>query len=266
MRNRFFGIYYKHQSLNGYVLAVIVSNANEGHMIQIVTNEKSYQILDTKSVQVSFQGIRFDIHQKDITLVGEIKYGALLEPKKDIMSYYRYLPIECKHNIYSMYHPLSGEIQLDGKRISFDKGNGYIEGDQGRNFPTKYIWLNAIDSTSSLTLAIASIPLGFKTITGITCLIEHQKKEYRFGTYNFAKAKVIEPNHLVIKKGRYLLDVVIDSKSGHALKAPVKGNMIRTIHECPSVSIIYKLTYGDKILLEMRHPYASYEYVFDQEG
>lgn len=263
-KKKFFGIYYKHQTVDGFTLAVIISKSNEGRMIQLITNEKSYLIHDTNSITASFGGIHFDVDQEDIKIKGELFYGPLLKPKKDIMSYYRYLPIECKHNIYSMYHSLSGKIVLNGKEYVFDKGNGYMEGDQGRNFPTKYLWLNAIDEEASLTLAIASIPLGLFTITGITCLLEHKNKEYRFGTYNFAKALCIQKDHVVVKKGKYTLEILVDKKEGHGLKAPVKGDMIRVIHEAPCVPLTYTLKYKDQVILEKKHPYASFEYVFDK--
>ena len=134
-----------------------------------------------------------------------------------------------------MNHPLSGSLVINGKTISFDNGNGYIEGDKGRNFPHQYLWFNASSKENSITLAVASIPLGLIKIIGTTGLIVNNNKEYRFGTYNFAKAKVIEKNHVVIKRGKTILEIFIDDNTGHALKAPVKGNMVRTIHECPSV-------------------------------
>ena len=65
------------------------------------------------------------------------------------------------------------------------------------------------------------------------------RKNKFFGTYNFAKAKVISRNHVVITKGQYVLDINIDDNSGHALKAPIKRDMVRYIHECPSVKITY---------------------------
>ena len=111
MKNKFFGIYYKHQTKNGYTLAVISSTSNEGDMIQVIDNDKSYQIIDITSVKVSFKGISFDINQEDISIKGYLTYGPLSKPNKDVMSYYRYLPIECKHNIYSMglFENLTGE-------------------------------------------------------------------------------------------------------------------------------------------------------------
>ena len=85
MKNRFFGIYYKHQSIDGYTFAVIVSTSNEGDMVQIVDNDKSYQVKDIKSVEASFTGIKLNVQQDDINIVGELKYGPLTKPKKDVM-------------------------------------------------------------------------------------------------------------------------------------------------------------------------------------
>ena len=264
MRKGFFGIYYKHQTVDGLVLATIVSTSNGEDMVQIIVNEKAYQIKDISSVKASFEGISYDIHQDDLELVGKISYGPLLKTRKNVMSYYRFLPIECKHSIYSMYHELNGEVILNGKTISFDKGNGYMEGDRGRSFPSEYLWLNASSKEASFTLAIADIPLGLFHIKGITCMIEHNGKEYRFGTYNFAKAKLISKEHIIIKKGKYTLEVFPFSKKAHGLKAPVKGEMVRTIHECPSMEIRYTLKYKDDLILDITHPFASYEYVFKE--
>lgn len=265
-KNRFFGIYYKHQSRDGYTIAVISSTSNEGNMIQVITNDKAYLIKDISQVKIedNFRGMSFDIHQEDLSIVGHITYGELLSPKKDIMSYYRYLPIECKHQIYSMYHEISGSLIINGTSINFDNGNGYIEGDKGRNFPKEYLWLNAINKEASITLAVATIPLGIATIRGVTCLIEYKGKEYRFGTYNFAKAKVISKNHILITKGKYILDISIDENNSHPLKAPVKGDMVRYIHECPSVSIRYILKKKNDVLMDIKHPFASFEYVFGE--
>ena len=163
-----------------------------------------------------------------------------------------------------MYQDISGTLKINNVDICFDNGNGYIEGDKGRNFPKEYLWLNAINNEASLTLAVATIPLGLINIIGITSLIEYQSKEYRFGTYNFAKATLISKNHITVKKGKYILDISIDDFNGLPLKAPVKGDMVRYIHECPSVSIRYTLTKNGKILMDISHPYASFEYTFKE--
>ena len=51
-KNRFFGIYYKHQSRDGYTIAVITSTSNEGNMIQVITNDKAYLIKDISEVKI----------------------------------------------------------------------------------------------------------------------------------------------------------------------------------------------------------------------
>lgn len=265
MRKGFFGIYYKHQTINGYVLAVIVSTSNGVDMVQVVANDKSWNIKDIKSVKASFKGIELSIHQDDLSLEGHISYGELLKTKKHVMSYFRFLPIECKHDIYSMNHTLSGSVILNGKTLDFTDGNGYIEGDKGRSFPEEYLWLNTSSKNDSLTLAVADIPFGLFHFKGVLSLLVHNDKQYRFGTYNFATAKKISREHIVIKKGRYILEVfILDDKLGHGLKAPKMGDMVRTIHECPSMKIRYILKKKDDVIVDYTYPYASFEYVFDK--
>lgn len=263
MKKRFWGIYYKYQSLDGFTIATIDSYSNEGHMIQIITDEKSYLVKDDSSVKTSMEGIEFNVHQEDLDLVGQIKNLNHLKPKKNIMSYYRFLPIECKHQIYSMHQDLEGKITINGKDVDFDKGHGYIEGDKGRNFPTEYLWFNASNNEAAVTLAIATIPLGLFTIKGSTCMVEHNGKEYRFGTYNFAKPVKISREEIVLKKGKYLLAIIPENDNpAHALKAPVKGDMVRYIHECPAMKARIILTKKGETIFDVVHPHASLEYVF----
>lgn len=264
MHKRFYGTYYKHQSVDGYTIAVIDSHSNEGHLIQVIDNDKSYLVKDVSSVTISKEGISFDVHQDDLDIVGNIKYGEFLEPKKDVMSYYRYLPIECKHEINSMNHALSGHIEINNRHISFDNGNGYIEGDRGRNFPTKYVWINTSNKELSATIAVATIPLGLFTIIGVTSLIVHNNKEYRFGTYNFTKAVKVSRDEVILKKGKYILTVkVVEDFNGHPLKAPVKGDMIRYIHECPSLKTRISLKKKDNPIFDIDCPFTSFEYVWE---
>ncbi len=262
-KNRFFGIYYKHQSVSGYTLSVIDSFSNEGKMVQIITSDKAYLLKDTSQINISKEGIEFSINQEDLKISGSIKYQNLSKPNKDIMSYFRYLPIECKHNIYSMHHDISGNLLINNESISFDNGDGYMEGDEGRNFPKEYLWFNASKSDSSITLAIADIPLGLFHILGNTCLIKYKDKEYRFGTYNFSKVKKLSRKEIILKKGSYTLEInILDDSSFHPLKAPKKGDMICYIHECPSLPARYILKKKNDILIDTTHPFASFEYMF----
>ena len=259
-KNRFVGTYYKHQTKDGFTITLIVSKSNEGEMMQIITNERSYIVEDTSSINASFKGIEFNVDQYDLKLEGFIVYGPLGKPKKDIMSIYRHLPMECKHTIYSMHHRLHGKITLNGKEIVFIEGVGYIEGDEGKNFPSKYLWFNAVDSKTSITAMVADVRVGLMKIMGSTCLIKHRGKEYRFGTYNFAKVDVILGKFVVISKGKYKLSIEIEEEGdSQNLRAPIAGNMTRIIKESVSVKARYILTEKNKVIMDISHPYASFE-------
>lgn len=265
MKNKFFGIYYKYQSPIGDTFAVITSTSNEGDMVQIITSEGSFLVGEKSKVEVSLTQISLDVHEDGLEMRGNIECSNFMKPKKDIMSYYRALPIECKHQIYSMHHDLKGKVTLNGKEIDFDGGDGYIEGDKGRNFPNQYLWFNASNQQIAITLAIATIPLGLFSILGSTCLLRYQGKEYRFGTYNFARVKKISKDGVILKKSGYLLRILIlDDNKGHRLKAPVKGDMVRHIHECPSLKARIILERKGAAILDVVHPYSSFEYVFDE--
>lgn len=261
-KNYFFGKYYKCQNIDGFTIAFIDSISNEGKMVQIINNEKSYLVNKIEDIEIDDNHIKCHIDQDDIKIEGELIFSNYIRIKKDIMSYFRFLPIECKHHIYSMNHDVNGKLIINGKEILFKDGDGYTEGDKGRNFPNKYLWLNSSKKDCSLTLAIATIPLGIKTIKGITCLVKDKKKEYLFGTYNFAKLIKLDKFHIIIKKCKYILEVKINEFIAHKLKAPVKGKMVRYIHESPSVEIRYTLKHKDKILIDKIDKFASYEYMF----
>lgn len=263
-KNRFFGKYYKFIADDGYTFALIISAANEGDMLQLVTPSKGYFVKDTKSVEVIDNKININIYEDDISLVGTLTLGELHPLSKKVMGPFTYLPMECRHEIYSMYHTVNGLLTLnDNRKLSFTDALGYIEGDSGTNFPKNYIWYNSITDKATVTIAVATIPLlGFIKFTGLLCFIKSKDFEYRFCTYNGGKVLSKSPNKIVIKKGKYLLELSISSLGGHDLKAPVKGNMIRYIKENINVPTHYKLTYKDKDILNIEDKLSSLEYMY----
>ena len=180
------------------------------------------------------------------------------------MGPFRHFPMECVHEIYSMYHKVNGELSLNNDRtLSFTNALGYIEGDSGTNFPKNYIWYNSILEDVNVTLAIATIPLfGFIKFTGLLCFIKGKDFEYRFCTYNNGKIKKKDPSQIIIKKGKYRFILDIPFIGGHNLKAPHKGNMSRYIKENINIHTSYTLLYKDKILLDKDDPLSSLEYMY----
>lgn len=263
MKNHFFGKYYKFISDDGYTFALIVSTANEGDMLQLVTPTKGFFIDDSKSVSITDNVIDIDINQDDISLKGRLELGELHPLDKKVMGPFTYLPMECHHEIYSMYHTVNGSVLLNGKELLFTDSLGYIEGDSGVNFPRKYIWYNSVTDKGTVTLAIATIPLlGFINFTGLLCFIKTKDKEYRFTTYNNGKIVSKSEKEIIIKKGKYRFVLTIPYIGGHDLKAPVKGNMIRYIKENINIHTSYKLLYKEETILEVDDPLSSLEYMY----
>lgn len=264
-KNYFCGKYFKHVSPNGDVLSIIVAKSSlDGDILQVVFDGCSYQLTNTSSVRVGKWGISFDVNEKDINIHGHITYGQLHKPKKHIMSFFRFLPIECKHDVYSMYHTLNGSISINEKEIDFQDGIGYIEGDKGRSFPSKYLWINSSKYEDAFVLAIADIPLFGFHILGMTALLSFNNKEYRFGTYNFAKAICYKEDKIMIKQGSYTFRIDIIHKKGAPLRAPISGKMSRTIHECLQTESHFVLYKRNKVIHEGFSDITSYEYVMDE--
>ena len=262
-KNYFFGKYYKFISNDGYTFALIVSTANEGDMLQLVTPTKGYFIDDTKSVSIHDNVVDIDIHQDDISLKGRLELGELHPLSKKVMGPFSYLPMECVHEIYSMYHTVNGSLLLNNRKLLFTDARGYIEGDSGTNFPKKYIWYNSVTEYGTVTLAIATIPLlGFINFTGLLCFFKTKDKEYRFTTYNNGKIVSKSEKEIIIRKGKYRFILSIPYIGGHDLKAPVKGNMVRYIKENINVPTSYKLLYKGDTLLEVDDELSSLEYMY----
>ena len=264
MKNRFFGKYHKFISDNGYVFACIASRANEGDMLQVITPDGSHLIEDAGSFCADGGSFSFNVKTEGLSIKGELTSGEPHPLKKRVMGPFSFLPMECRHEIYSMYHTLDGVLVINGEKHTFTGSPGYTEGDSGVNFPERYIWYNSVSEKCSVTMAIATIPLlGFIHFTGILCFIRHGSREHRLCTYNFARASEISKERIVIKKGKKTFTLELGDAGGHELKAPVKGNMDRYIKESITLKTRFRLTENGTIALECEDELSSLEYMWD---
>ena len=264
MKNRFYGKYYKFISDSGHVLACILSHTNEGDMIQIIMDSGSYFIDDMNAVVVSSNTVTFNVNSSDITINGKLELGKLSPLKSKVMGPFTYLPLECKHSIYSMKHTINGKLVINGTEYTYTNSLGYIEGDSGKSFPKKYIWYNSVTEKATVTMAVATVVvMGFIKFKGLLCFIKDNDKEYKICTYNFGKIKSISKNSVVLKKGKYSFILEYKLEEGHKLKAPVKGNMDRFIKESITTKTKYKLLYKGKTILDIEDELSSLEYVWE---
>ena len=105
-------------------------------------------------------------------------------------------------------------------------------------------------------LSVADIPMAGIRFTGIIGVVLWRGKEYRI-------PDVKRQNKMVrVKQGSLELDVRLLETSGHPLKAPLKGDMARTIHESASCRAFYQLCKGDHTLFAFETNRASFEFEY----
>ena len=141
-KNNFFkGWYFKCMS-NDKTIAFIPSyhiiNNKKYAFLQIITDNSVYNIpydfltYDEKPLRVNIgkcifseKGIKLNICNDKINIIGELKFYKLHPIKYDIMGPFKFIPfMQCRHSIYSMCHNITGKISINGQNISFENGTG----------------------------------------------------------------------------------------------------------------------------------------------
>ena len=210
----------------------------------------------------SSKGVTLDLPE----LRGSISFESPLDPwpvkplSPGIMGWFGAVPfMECFHGIVSFGHDLAGELTVEGKKVSFAGGRGYIEKDWGRAFPSGYVWLhsNHIDSDpeASLIGSVAIIPWIGRPFRGYIVGLKHSGRLHRWTTYNGAKELelTITDTHvqwqLSSKDGQLTLSA--DRVRGGLLHAPIRTEMHQRVDETLDAVIHIKHTDRDgRVLLE----------------
>lgn len=280
----FEGWYFKHQNPQGQTLALIPAFHidSDGHRtasLQVISKDQSWWLeypeaqlkvshlpFQVQMGQSSFGSLGIDLHiQRDgLSLCGALQYGSFTTLQSDIMGPFRFFAgMQCAHGVISMGHPLCGTLELNGERLDFSNGIGYIETDRGRSFPRAYLWTQCVwggSERSSLMLAVATIPLPAGGFTGCICSVFYGGREYRLATYRGAKIEAWSPSGTVIRQGKYRLEVELLNERRQALRAPEEGRMERTIHESLCAKVRYSFWHGNSLLFQHTDPTASFEY------
>ena len=277
----FEGWYFKCQAPDGRSVALIPAfhiseNGEQSASIQVVTDKQAWYLDYPVSVFTASQdslhieigencfsdaGLHLNVEQEDLTLHGRVEFGPLQMLKSDIMGPFRWLAnMECAHSVISMKHTLQGQLELNGSVFNFSGGNGYMESDRGRSFPSTYLWTQCLWDNCSLMLSVATIPLGKLHFTGCICGIILQGKEYRLATYRGVRILDWGCKGAVLCQGKYRLEVELLEQKAQPLRAPSDGNMSRTIHESLCARVRYRFWQGNALLFDHTDDGASFEY------
>lgn len=146
-------------------------------------------------------GFELDIDDDRRTVKGRI---GLVDPtpwpvsptSPGIMGWYGWIPwMECNHGVLSLDHGLAGDLEVDGRTMTFDGGRGYVEKDWGASFPRGYVWMqtNHFGHTgTSLVASIAIVPWLFSAFPGFFAGLLHDGRLHRFATYTGAKTRRLQ--------------------------------------------------------------------------
>ncbi|MCF0147663.1 MAG: hypothetical protein HUJ77_04610 [Clostridium sp.] len=280
----FEGWYFKHQSKELSISFIpginIKRNGDKYAFIQIITENKSYNIkYDYKDFSISkdkltikikdnifsLNGIIINIKNKDINIKGQLIYNNITTIKGDIMGPFAHFPfMECFHGVLSLNHTVEGSLFINYEEFKFNEDKGYIEKDWGRSFPDKYLWVQSNyfnNNDLSIMVSIANIPfLGFKFI-GCIAIVYYEGKEYRLATYNGVKIISYNEKEVIIRKGKYRLEIEIEELHPQKLLAPNSGEMIRTITENIACKARFKFYKGNKLIFNLNSDKTSFEYI-----
>lgn len=295
-KNYFEGWYFKNTNSEegiSFIPGISIEEDNKKSFIQVITNNSSYFInynIDDFKFNInpfyikiannifSKDGVRIDINdeEQNLSVYGDIQYSDsknirtnFLNP--NIMGPFSYVPfMECNHAILSMQNNACGFININNKQINFNNDLGYIEKDWGCSFPKDYIWCQANNfdkSNCSFMLSIADIPFKMFNFKGLICVLIIDNKEFKFTTYNNSKLVKCDVNNnflnIILKKGKYILDIKSNYEMGNRLSAPVRGKMEKDIFESISSLISVTLKEDNNIIFSDTSKNCGLEIVND---
>lgn len=202
----------------------------------------------------SSRGIDLDLDAQDWTMKGSLRFGPLTPwpvswRAPGIMGWYAWMPfMQCYHGVVSLDHALQGEMAINGKRIDFSGGRGYIEKDWGRSFPHAYIWLQSNHFAApgtSLMASVAVIPWLRGAFPGFIIGLYHDGTLYRFATYTGARLDELEIGDqeivLQVHDRSHRLSLRALRAQGGLLQAPTSEGMTSKIGETLDGSITVRL-------------------------
>ncbi|MFP4469719.1 MAG: tocopherol cyclase family protein [Bacteroidales bacterium] len=238
-------------------------------------------LVETGRSRFSYEGLDLNIDDpaSGLKVYGTIGFrnirpleSTLLNP--GIMGWYSFVPfMECYHGLVSMDHDLSGNLIINGEKISMKDGKGYAEKDWGRSMPSAWIWMqsNHFEKEGvSLMLSIAKIPWLRSSFTGFLCVLLLNGKIHRFATYTGAVIEHIELTgdnlSTSITNNEYRLQITASHASRGMLAAPLNGAMDRRIAESVDAHIELKVTHNaGEIIFAGTGVHAGLELVGDMD-
>lgn len=221
----------------------------------------------------SAEKIILNLDDDQRTLRGEISlHGTTPWPVRwhslGIMGPFGWIPnMECNHGVVSLDHALAGELVLDGRRMDFTGGRGYIEKDWGASFPAGYVWMQSnhfATTGTSFVGSIAVIPWLRWAFPGFIIGLWHKGELHRFATYTGARTTHLhitdERVEWEVATRRETLAITAHRAAGGLLLGPTRENMSDRVGETMLATLELRLTTADgRLLLDSTGHHAGLE-------
>ena len=218
--------------------------------------------IDIEKNRFTADRLMVDIEQPELRLHGELNFISTVPwpvtlRSPGIMGWYAWMPfMQCYHGVVSLDHEIRGELTVNGQRLDFTNGRGYIEKDWGKSFPSAWIWMqsnNFEKHGTSITASVAIIPWIRGSFPGFIIGLWHNSVLYRFASYTGARIQQLditdETVTWVVEDRRHRLEILATRSQGTMLRAPTTAEMGRRIAETLNATIevtLYSLQKGDK--------------------
>jgi len=222
-------------------------------------------------------GISLNTETGEGRISGQIRFGRL-NPwpvtlrSPGIMGWYAWVPrMECYHGVLSFDHPLEGELVLDGQRMDFSGGHGYIEKDWGQAFPEAWIWFQSNHfkgARACITASVAIIPWMKSAFRGFIVGLWLDGSLHRFATYTGAQIESLEIMDAdvkwVLRNRTHRLTLSPKRVEGGLLRGPSRVDMGRRVLETLNARVEVRLeTLGGELVFEGTGEHSGLEVMGD---
>ena len=191
------------------------------------------------------------------------------------MGFYNYLPrMQCYSQVCAMDMDLAGELEINGLKVDFSGGRGYVEKNWGRAFPYGWIWIQSNsfgDRRASLSCSLGHIPLPWGSFRGHLVGLLVGDRFYSFTSMNKTAVRIVRSGSDVaieLSNSRHSLrlDVATDPSKFVQLEGPRDGRMVALVQEnlMGRVAVTLRATKGDELLFAGEGRCAGVEYGGDQ--
>jgi tocopherol cyclase len=210
-------------------------------------------------------GIQLDIARPEQRLCGRLRFDGLTPwpvtlTSPGVVGPFAFVPfMECYHGVVSLDHTISGSLELDGERVDFGGGRGYIEKDWGQAFPQAWLWAqtNHFEQPGTcLTLSVATVPWLRGAFRGFVVGLWHGGRLYRFTTYTGAQIESLRlsDTHALLRVAgrRHRLEIAAARAEGGLLHAPYRTDMLQRVTESLTATVdarLYAIDGGNERLL-----------------